>query len=91
MNAKRDSYQTITDAILAALDTCGPFERPWAGTDLSMPENAVTGHRYRGSNVVMLWVTAQSAGYSQNRWASFKQWAEKGASVRKGVKGTPIL
>ncbi|HEY2396486.1 MAG TPA: zincin-like metallopeptidase domain-containing protein, partial [Rudaea sp.] len=47
--------------------------------------------RYRGSNIVMLWVAAQDAGYSDNRWATFRQWAEKGASVRKGEKGTPVL
>ncbi len=90
-SCKRDTYQTVTDAILAALATCGPGERPWAGAGLTMPVNAVTGHKYRGTNVVMLWLTAQEAGYTQNRWASFKQWAEKGACVRKGEKGTPVL
>ena len=90
---KRDTYQVITDAILAALDTCGQYERPWqrSGVPLTMPKNAVTGRRYRGSNIVMLWVAAQDAGYSDNRWATFRQWAEKGASVRKGEKGTPVL
>jgi antirestriction protein ArdC len=89
--AKRDTYQIVTDAILAALATCEPGERPWARAGLTMPVNAVSGHKYRGSNIVMLWIAAQEAGYSQNRWATFKQWAEKGASVRKGEKGTPVL
>lgn len=90
--AKRDTYQVITDAIIAALENCGPYERPWSGPALlTMPENAVTGRRYRGSNVVMLWIAAQEAGYTENRWATFKQWAEKGASVRKGEKGTPVI
>jgi antirestriction protein ArdC len=88
---KRDTYQTVTDAILAALATCGPGERPWARAGLTMPVNAVSGHTYRGSNIVMLWIAAQEAGYSQSRWATFKQWAEKGARVRKGEKGTPVL
>lgn len=91
MKAKHNTYQVITDAIIAALESCGPYERPWAGPALTMPENAITGRRYRGSNVVMLWIAAQEAGYSENRWATFKQWAEKGATVRKGEKGTPVI
>ncbi|RUT80466.1 ArdC-like ssDNA-binding domain-containing protein, partial [Mesorhizobium sp. M7A.T.Ca.US.000.02.2.1] len=91
MQNKRDTYQTITDTILAALENCGPCERPWVGPSLTMPVNAVSGHEYRGTNVVMLWVAAQEAGYSENAWATFKQWSEKGATVRKGEKGTPVI
>lgn len=91
MQTKRDTYQVITDTILGALENCGPCERPWVGPSLTMPVNAVSGHEYRGTNVVMLWVAAQEGGYSENAWATFKQWSEKGASVRKGEKGTPII
>lgn len=91
MQTKRDTYQIVTDHILAALDTCGPCERPWIGTNLTMPVNAKSGHEYRGTNVLMLWASAQAAGYAHNAWATFKQWGEKGASVRKGEKGTPVI
>jgi antirestriction protein ArdC len=91
MQTKRDTYQLITDTILGALENCGPCERPWVGPSLTMPVNAVSGHEYRGTNVVMLWVAAQEAGYSENAWATFRQWSEKGASVRKGEKGTPVI
>ena len=80
MQAKRDTYQVITDRILAALENCSPFERPWIGPSLTMPVNAVSGHEYRGTNVLMLWLTAQEAGYERNAWATFKQWSEKGAT-----------
>jgi antirestriction protein ArdC len=30
-------------------------------------------------------------GYESHEWASFKQWQERGANVRKGEKGTPIV
>lgn len=89
MPTKRDTYQIITDTILGALENCGPCERPWGGPSLTMPVNAVSGHEYRGTNVVMLWIAAREAGYLQNAWATFKQWSEKGATVRKGEKGTP--
>ncbi|MGH6806843.1 MAG: ArdC-like ssDNA-binding domain-containing protein [Ensifer adhaerens] len=91
MQTKRDTYQIITDTILAALENCGPCERPWVGQALTMPVNAVSGHEYRGTNVVMLWVAAQEAGYAENQWATFKQWSDKGASVRKGEKATPVI
>lgn len=91
MEAKRDTYQVITDAIVAALEKCGPYERPWIGQTLTMPVNATTGHEYRGTNILMLWLAAKEAGYAANSWATFKQWADKGASVRKGEKGTPII
>lgn len=91
MHTKRDTYQIITDTILQALETCGPCERPWVGPSLTMPVNAVSGHEYRGTNVVMLWIAAKEAGYAENQWATFKQWSENGASVRKGEKGTPVI
>lgn len=91
MQTKRDTYQVITDAILKALANCGPCERPWIGPSFTMPCNAVSGHEYRGTNVIMLWSAAQEAGYDSNRWATFKQWSQKGATVRKGEKGTPII
>lgn len=56
-----------------------------------MPVNAVSGHEYRGTNVVMLWAAAQEAGYSQNAWATFKQWSEKGANIRNCEKATPVI
>jgi antirestriction protein ArdC len=88
---KRDTYRIITDTILAALENCGPLERPWIGHSLTMPVNAISGHEYRGTNVVMLWAAAQAAGYPENAWATFKQWSEKGANVRKGEKATPVI
>lgn len=91
MQTKRDTYQTITDTLLNALENCGPFERPWIGQSLTMPLNVASGNEYRGTNIVMLWAAAQASGYAQNVWGTFKQWSEKGATVRKGEKGTPVI
>lgn len=88
-----DVYQRVTDRLLSALETCGPWERPWLGVggSSSMPVNVATGRQYRGSNIVMLWMAAMEHGYSRNVWGTFKQWQEQGASVRKGEKGTPVI
>lgn len=86
-----NAYQKITDAILAAMrDSNGNWQRPWVGR-LVMPSNGVTGRRYRGSNVVGLWAAGQRGGYPDARWATFRQWATAGATVRRGEKGTPVI
>ena len=88
-----DVYQRVTDKLLASLETCGAWERPWLGRggSSSMPVNVTTGRQYRGSNIVMLWMTAMERGFSRNVWGTFKQWQDKGAQVRKGESGTPII
>lgn len=85
-----NAYQKITDAILAAMENGGAWQRPWVGR-LEMPSNGVTGRRYRGSNVIALWVTSQLAGYSESRWATLKQWSAAGKRVKRGEHGTPII
>jgi antirestriction protein ArdC len=46
--------------------------------------NAATRREYRGVNVLMLWAAAEITGYQDGRWASFKQWQQIGAQVRRG-------
>jgi antirestriction protein ArdC len=83
----RDLHQTMTDRILASVDAAGQWKPCWRGMASGLPVNAVTGKKYRGVNVLSLWLS----GYSSNRWATFKQWQEAGAQVRKGERGTPII
>jgi antirestriction protein ArdC len=42
-------------------------------------------------NVLMLWASAEITGYQDGRSASFKQWQQIGAQVRRGEKGTPVV
>lgn len=86
-------YQRVTDLIVGQLATADPasWVCPWHMTGGGMPVNALTGRSYRGVNVLTFWAAASSAGYSDNRWASFCQWGELGAQVRKGEKGTPCI
>ena len=77
-----DIYQRVTDKIVAAIEAgAGTWEKPWIPTD-AMPANAVTGREYRGVNVL----TLALSGYSSGRFATFRQWLEVGACVRKGEK-----
>ena len=87
-------YQRITDQIIAAIEAgAGNWKMPWHsdGTDITQPINAASGKAYRGVNVIALWATAQASGYSGARWATYKQWQEIGAQVKKGEKSSPVV
>ena len=93
---KRDLYKEVSDKIAAQIEaglaTGNAWRLPWRRIGLGgRAVNAVSGHVYRGVNTVMLWAAADENGYSSSRWATFKQWSEKGAHVRKGEKGSQIV
>lgn len=65
---------------------------PWAKIATGgYPVNAITGHEYRGGNVLALAYYGAHKGYRTARWATYKQWQSIGATVRKGEKGTHIV
>ena len=53
--------------------------------------NAVSKRPYRGVNVLSLWIAAERRGYASGLWATYKQWGELGAQVRRGEKSTLIV
>lgn len=92
---RRDHYQEVTDKIGAALETGRkPWQRPWdpaqAGQGTA-PVNAVTGHRYRGINSLMLGLSPLSFETSDPRWCSYKQAKDRGWQVRHRETGTTIF
>lgn len=88
-----DLHAEITNRIVEAIETGpGDFILPWHRASAThVPKNATTGKAYRGVNILSLWITAEARGYQNAGWATFKQWSEAGAHVRKGEKGTPIV
>ena len=89
--ARGDIYQRITDAIVAAIEAgAGRYQMPWNHA-AGLPINATSRKPYRGVNTLALWAAAQAKGYPTDIWATFKQWREMGASVRKGETATPIV
>lgn len=84
-------YETITNHIVDAIEKgAGDFKMPWhsKGAGLPMPHNAKTGGLYKGSNTLTLWIAKDAHGYASDTWATYKQWAEMGAQVKKGEKAT---
>lgn len=83
-------YQSVTDAVIAELEKgAAPWIKPWR-TDMSADRNLVSGNAYRGINRFILGLTNMTKGYESPIWATFKQWQEAGANVRKGEKATHI-
>jgi antirestriction protein ArdC len=95
VNAKRrDIHAEITGQLITAIETApGQPSLPWrrSGAPLFLPRNALTDNAYRGVNVVSLWVSAETRGYSAPVWATYRQWAEIGAQVRKGEKSSLVV
>lgn len=83
-------YELVAEKIIEQLkDGVAPWQKPWnsAGTDYSMPYNAVTGNPYKGLNALYLHLFSP---YSDPRWATFKQAESEGWQVQKGAKGFMI-
>ena len=68
-----------------------PWQKPWKPGERRLPENVQSGRAYRGGNSVYLNVTQTAKGYSDNRWATYKQIKDMGGQVRKGEKATHVL
>lgn len=94
--SRADIHQRITDRIVAAIEAgAGKWQMLWHrgadGATPRLPVNAATGKPYRGINTVALWAMAQAQGYPGAVWATYRQWAELGAQVRKGEQSSPVV
>jgi len=91
MKEKADVYEKITTEIIEAIEAgCGKFELP-CHTFGVLPTNASNNRRYRGVNTLALWAVASRRGYNTNLWATYQQWHELGAQVRKGEKSATVV
>jgi len=88
-----DVYQRVTSQIVNAIENgVGTWRMPWhtSGRFAFSPINATTHKPYRGVNVLALWAVARSKGYERGEWATYPQWQERGAQVRKGEKSASV-
>jgi antirestriction protein ArdC len=94
VRARIDVHEAVTQKIVAAIEAgAGEFQMPWhrPGIALTIPKNAATEKTYRGSNILSLWMDADAKRFEHQVWATYKQYAELGAQVRKGEKGSLIV
>lgn len=91
MKEKTDIYEKITAQIIEAIEVgCDKFELPWHTFGV-LPTNASNNRRYRGVNTLALWAVASHRGYNTNLWATYQQWHELGAQVRRGEKCATVV
>ena len=81
----------IATLIEAVRNNTAPWQKAWATGELTAPYNATKGNIYAGRNAVRLAVEAQRRGFTDPRWATFKQIQEMGGMVRAGERSTSIL
>ncbi len=98
MNAKtrssrRSLYAEVTEQVIAELEEGRlPWVQPWdaAACGCAMPANAISGRRYSGINVLILWAAVIEGGYASQRWLTYRQAVAVGGHVRKGERGTTV-
>jgi antirestriction protein ArdC len=91
---KRDVYERVTAQIIEAVEQgVGNWRMPWhtSGRFAFSPINVVSKKPYRGINTLCLWAAAEAKGYERGEWATYPQWLERGAQVRKGEKATLVV
>lgn len=94
MQNRDDIYTRVTNQIIAAIEAGTKNCRmPWHITeaDCFAPINTVSKRPYRGVNVLILWAAALDKGYAGGLWATYEQWKQLGAQVRKGEKSTTVV
>lgn len=64
-----------------------PWEQMWK---TSIPENAISGVKYRGINNLILSFIALKRGYSDNRWCTYKQMTKNKWKFIKDAKGQGV-
>lgn len=89
----------VTAQLVAQIETGpGVWRMPWHTVPgLFDVRNAATSNRYRGSNTIALALTALDRGYGSEGspgspwWATYKQWTELEAQVRRSETGARII
>lgn len=90
----KDVYSRVTSQIVQAIENgVRTWRMPWHtnGRFAFSPINITTRKPYRGINTVCLWAAAQAKGYERGEWATYAQWLDRKAQVRKGEKATTVV
>ena len=79
-------FEQVTARIMELLEAgTVPWKKPWSSTGGA--RNLVSNKPYRGINQFLL----NSSPYSSPYWLTFNQARQKGGSVNKGEKSTPVV
>jgi antirestriction protein ArdC len=89
MSQQDEIRQRITAKIIDALKSgTPPWKRPWGGANnTGSPANVISMKPYRGINNLLL----NCQPFESRWWATFRQWRQCGANVRRGEHGARIV
>mgnify|MGYP001765855538 CR=1 FL=1 len=81
-------YDQINNRVIELLEKgVAPWRQAWKTNAIKPAVNLISGRQYSGCNFFLV----NCQGYASPYWATFKQFQSKGATVKKGEKGTPII
>src|SRR3546814_8288396 len=84
-------YDEVTHRIVAELEAGRfPWVQPWDASP-NLPRNALSGRRYSGVNVLLLWAAGIEGAYPSASWLTFRQALQAGGNVKKGERGTNVV
>ena len=90
---ERDARQETVDQIIAGLERgVVAWHKDWVNVEGGgdMPTSLSTGILYGGTNILVLWLTSLTKGYTSKWWGTYRQIKERGGQVRGGEKGVTI-
>lgn len=82
-----DTYQLVTDRIIAKLSAGTVPWKHFASSPLAQPKNLVSGKPYRGINRLLL----SGSKYRSEFWLTYKQAQDLGGNVKKGEKAELVV
>ena len=89
---KKDLYQDFTDQVIKQMeDNNMNWSKPFTTTILNGHHNVISKKPYKGMNCFSIGLSVHKNGFKSNEWATFNQWKNLGAKIKKGSKGTEIL
>src|SRR6266700_3588729 len=84
---KQDTYQLVTDRIIAKLEAGTIPWKHFASSPLAEPKNLVSKKAYRGINRLLL----SGSKYGSEFYLTYKQAQDLGGSVKKGEKSEMVV
>jgi antirestriction protein ArdC len=87
MSTKTDTYQIVTDRIIAKLEAGTIPWKHFASSPLAEPKNLVSKKPYRGINHFLL----SGTKYGSEYWLTYKQAQDLGGHVRQGEKSETVV
>jgi putative DNA primase/helicase len=91
--AGQDYRELLTEKLIEQLEAgTAPWLKPWdpSVSNSQLPYNPTSGKPYKGANSLYLTAIGLGKGYSDPRWATYKQADAQGWQVRKGEKGALV-